>query len=94
MNPSKSEELESDMFALRFNLQDDRFVDTSTGLPLDEGVCRAARKKDIDYFIGKGVWEFRTVNEARTKMGRARPYLCAGWRSTKEMTKFITSEVG
>ena len=58
-------------FALRFNMQNDRFVDASTGLPLDEGLCRAARKKDIYHFISKSVWELRTINEARTKMGRS-----------------------
>ena len=42
-------------------------MDANTGLPLDEGLCRAARKKDIDYFKSKGVWEIRSVNEARGK---------------------------
>ena len=43
------------MFALRFGLQDDRFVDANTGLPLDEGLCRAARKTEIYYFISTAV---------------------------------------
>ena len=59
------------MFALRLGMQNDRFVDANTGLPLDEGLCRAARKKEIDYFISRGVWELRTTNEARAKMGRS-----------------------
>ena len=46
-------------------------MDSNTRLPLDEGLCRAARKNDIDYFISEVVWELRTVNEARTRMGRA-----------------------
>ena len=66
-SPTDSQELESDMFALRFGM----LVDARTGLPLDEGLCRAARKKEIDYFISKGVWELRTINEARTRMGRS-----------------------
>ena len=32
-NPSASQEPESDMFALRFGIQNGRFVDASTGLP-------------------------------------------------------------
>ena len=42
-----------DSFALKFGMQNDRFIDASTGLPLDEGLCRAARKKDIDHFKSK-----------------------------------------
>ena len=62
---------DQDSFALRFGIQNDRFIDANTGLPLDEGLCRAARKKEIDYFKSKGVWEIRSVNEARAKMGRS-----------------------
>ena len=47
-----------------------RFIDANIGLPLDEGLCRAARKKEIDYFKNKGVWEMRSVNGARSKMER------------------------
>ena len=60
------------MFALRFDILDDRFVDATKGLPLDESLCRAVRKKKSDDFSNKGVLEVRTVNEARTTMGRAR----------------------
>ena len=52
-------------------MQNDSFEDANTGLPLDEGVCRAARKKESDYFISEGVWELRTINEARSRMGRS-----------------------
>ena len=62
---------ELDSFALRFGMQSDRFIDASTGLPLDEGLCRATRKKEIDYFKNKGVWEIRRINEARAKIGRS-----------------------
>ena len=61
---SVSHPSEQDMFALRFNAQNDRFADANTGLPLDEGLCRAARQKEIEYFVSKGVWELRTTNEA------------------------------
>ena len=62
---------DQDSFALRFGIQNDRFVDANTGLPLDEGLCLAARKKDIDYFKSKVVWEMRSVKKARAKMGRS-----------------------
>ena len=62
---------DQDSFALRFGMQSDRFIDANTGLPLDEGLCRAARKKEIDYFKSRRVWEMRSVNEARAKMGRS-----------------------
>ena len=52
-------ESDLDVFALRFGIQNDRFIDTNTGLPLDEGLCRAARKKEIDYLTSKGVLEIR-----------------------------------
>ena len=52
-------------------MQNDRFVDDLTGLPLNEELCRAARQKEIAYFQSKGVWELKSVNEARAKMGRS-----------------------
>ena len=55
---------------MKFGSQNDRFVDDLTGLPLDEALCRAARKKGIDYFHSKGFWKLRTVSEARAKMGQ------------------------
>ena len=82
---SASCERDVDSFALRFGIQNDRFVDANTGLPPDEDFCRAARKKDIDNFKSRNVWEIRTYNEAQARMGRA---LCPsdGWRSTKATT--------
>ena len=62
---------QQDAWALKFGIQNDRFVDEITGLPLNEALCRAARQKEIDYFNSKGVWEMRTINEARSRMGRA-----------------------
>ena len=68
---SSIHESEHDSFALRSGIQNDLFIDANNGLPLDEGLCRAARKKEIDYFKSKGVWEMSGVNEARAKMGRS-----------------------
>jgi hypothetical protein len=48
----------------------DRYVDDLTGLPLPPDLCKAARRKELEYFKSKGVWEMRTINEARMKMGR------------------------
>ena len=59
-----------DAWVLRFGIQNDRFILDLTGLPLDDGLCRAARKKEIGYFRSKGVWELGPINEARVKMGR------------------------
>ena len=65
------QEPESDTFALRLGIQNDRFVNANTGLPLDEGLGRAARETDIGYFESKGVWELRIIDEARMRMGRS-----------------------
>ena len=70
-----SSETTADSFALRLCLEEDKFVDANTGLPLNEGLCRAARQKEIEYFVSKGVWELRPINEAGTKMGRG-PHIC------------------
>ena len=51
-------------------MQDDTIVDNLTGLPLDPGLFRAARAKEIAYFRSKGAWEMKSVNEARAIMGR------------------------
>jgi hypothetical protein len=45
-------------------------MDDLTGLPLVPELCRAARKKEIDYFKSKGVWEIRSIDEAIRRMGR------------------------
>ena len=65
VRPSQGDEL------LYFGSQGDRYVDDITGLPLDKELCLAARKKEIEYFHSKGVWELRSVNEARARMGRS-----------------------
>ena len=92
LDASASDRCESDASALRFGLQNDRFIDANIGLPLDEGLCRAARKKDIDYFKSKGVWEIRPMNEARESRWEKHPYQYGGYRSTKATTNRPTSE--
>ena len=49
---------------LRFKVADnERFVDDITGQPLDPILCRAARKKEMDYVKSKGLWAKRAVKE-------------------------------
>ena len=45
------------------------YVDSVTGQPLDEGLVRAARAKEMDYFKSKEVWEKRDRHEAFDKTG-------------------------
>ena len=47
-------ETDQDSFALKLGIQNECFVNANTGLPLDEGFCRAASKKEIDDFKSKG----------------------------------------
>ena len=58
------------------------FVDDLTGLPLPPELCKAARQKEIEYFKSKGVWQIRTVNEARRRMGR--PPISVRWVETNK----------
>ena len=48
----------------------DRFMDDITGLPLIHDLCRAARRKEVEYFKAKGVWELRSIDEAIQRMRR------------------------
>ena len=41
----------------------DRFVDDLTGQALDPALCRAARKKEMDFVRDKGLWIKRSVKE-------------------------------
>ena len=43
-----------DLWALKFAVQNDRFIDDLNGLPLDRGLCNAACKKEIEYVHAKG----------------------------------------
>ena len=54
----------------KFTTSRDRYMDDLTGLPLPEELCRAARKKEIDYFRSKGVWEIRPISEAKKRTGK------------------------
>ena len=56
---------------MKMGRTDERFVDDLTGLPLPPDLCRAARQKELDYFKSKGVWETRSVYEARRRMGKS-----------------------
>ena len=60
----------TDAPALKFSNMNERYVDDLTGLPLVPELCVGARKKEIDYFKSKGVWEYRPISEAVRKMGR------------------------
>ena len=53
----------------------EHFVDDLTGLPLPPELCKIASQKEIDDFRSRGVWSIRSVNEARSRMGRA-PIIC------------------
>ena len=55
----------------------ERFVDDITGQPLDPELCRIARRKEIEYFQSKGVWDMRRVQEAWAKTGR--PPISVRW---------------
>ena len=55
----------------------ERFVDDITGQPLDPELCRIARKKEIDYFQSKGVWDLRNLQEAWARTGR--PPISVRW---------------
>ena len=48
----------------------ERFIDDITGQPLNPELCRIARRKEIDYFRSRGVWDMRRVQEAWSKTGR------------------------
>ena len=48
----------------------DRFMDDITGLPLIPDLCRAARRKEVEFFKSKGVWELRSIDEAIRRLGR------------------------
>ena len=52
---SESRQSEADQYALRLGVQNDRFVDAITVLPLDKGLCRIGRRREIDYFKSKRV---------------------------------------
>ena len=40
----------------------DKFVDDLTGLPLNPELCKAARRKELDYFESKSVWVLRKIS--------------------------------
>ena len=60
----------------------ERFVDDLTGLPLDPDLCRAARRKELDYFESKHVWVLKKVSECRSRTGR--PPITVRWVETNK----------
>ena len=40
---------------------DEKMIDDFTGHPLDPALCRAARKKEMDFVREKGLWIKRSV---------------------------------
>ena len=65
----------------------ERFV----GLPLPPDLCRAARQKELEYFKSEGVWELRSVNEARRRMGRSP--ICVRWVERDDLNPNIRSRL-
>ena len=61
---------------------DEKFVDNLTGHPLDPALCRAARKKEMDFVREKGLWLKRSVKECweRTR----RPPVTVRWVETNK----------
>ena len=46
------------------------FKDDLTGQLLDPTLVAAARKKDLEYFDGKNVWELTPISECRRHTGK------------------------
>ena len=47
------------------------FKDDLTGQLLDPALVKVARKKELEYFDGKDVWELRPISECRRLTGKA-----------------------
>ena len=63
-----------DCFGRVLNVQVDNaqiFKDDLTGQLLDPTLVKAARKKELEYFDGKDVWELRPISECRRLTGKA-----------------------
>ena len=52
-------------------------MDDITKQPLDPRLCREVRKKELEYFASKGVFELRQVKEAWARTGR--PPISVRW---------------
>ena len=62
----------SDGHVLKVQIENDQiFKDDLTGQVLDATLVRAARKKELEYFDGKDVWELRPISECRRLTGKA-----------------------
>ena len=67
----------SDGSFLRVQVDSEVFKDDLTGQLLPPDLVRAARKKELDYFDGKLVWEKRPIGEARRVTGK--PPITVRW---------------
>ncbi|MBV61870.1 MAG: hypothetical protein CMH65_11270 [Nevskiales bacterium] len=54
-----------------------QFRDNLTGQPLDPSMVRAARRKELEYFNSKLVWELRPRHEAKQRQGK--PPISVRW---------------
>ena len=62
----------SDGHILKVQIENDQiFKDDLTGQILDPTLVKAARKKELEYFDGKDVWELRPISECRRLTGKA-----------------------
>jgi hypothetical protein len=61
---------------------DERFVDDLIGHQLDPALCRAARKKEMDFVREKGLWLKRSVKECWDKTGG--PPISVRWVETNK----------
>ena len=73
--PNPSDGLSDSLFSV--GSRHERFIDDITKQPLDPELCRIARRKEIDYFKSKGVWEVRQIKEDWSKTGR--PPISVRW---------------
>ena len=61
---------------------DEKFMDDLTGQPFDPILCRAARKKEMDFVRDKGLWVKRSVDECWKRTGR--PPVTVRWVETNK----------
>ena len=61
---------------------DEKFIDDLTGQLLDPALCRAARKKEMDFVREKGLWIKRTIKECWSRTGA--PPVTVRWVETNK----------
>ena len=60
----------------------EKYMDDLTGQPLPQKLCEAGRKKELDYFQSKQVWEVRTIRECVARTGK--PPVSVRWVETNK----------